>query len=1228
MENFDYLSKETISMCTQLLSELYISQKKGNIKLTFGTSTIDINPNFSIMLTMSNRQYTSLPSAMRESYRPLTIHRPDRQTVVRHLMMTSGFNREQELPSLVLKLIDCAKSQFYSRRVEVPLNELKAIVKEASDYLHKSNNERSALLSAINNYILPQLSGEDKYIWQMILINIFGPTSQQSNSDERAAVARSYFKVRSLVLSDETLSSILDCYEVMSRWKAVCVLDNDTTGKVVALECVKHMFGKLNQINVASRSIFPKAYPLHELYGNYENDQSTNQGVYKQGVIQRVVDELSKYFPSAMDEEAGRAHTVYNEKNIQRWLVFDGTASADWMAGLSTAMDNEDGFVILPNYEKMPIPANMRLVYKSSSIQHASAAAISRLGLITLSSTYCWKDNVAKVLESVAFDYPILNDRGIMKKIKDSVTKFFDFLFDSKITLGLEWSIKMPDNELVNNYLVGLNCLIRHFMENNYETDEHYLKLEAITSGMSFVTLWTAVGSLVLQNCQSKFEQIVEDKFIHYMRNDSKNLQSKCINPVTFTCDTCKKAFNPMIDHLGLESSLLPSGYHNLRVISPSARWRSVMATKILELKSHVMILTTPNSSIESVLSQTTKDLTSSNGMNMQRIRMKWTLEYEAKDLTDHLKDALTSKSKTQYIPMQQSGAIVVIEDINMPMPDKCSDIQSLERLRRLVVNKSFVDFSINEEVSFEGLNYLVTARACISNLEAIRRKQRKGFFVTMVAESSEQEFKDTIFEIVNRSCTGSFASYVTSDILAEISERASEIVWSIQSEGNRIIEQKIVPESSLESARLFDVTAGIISFKSALDKESEYLRVLINSLVCYLLSESINYEEAKPVVLSFIQHCLSKSYRGFEWSAFVIEHYPFNMTTDANGSLQISIGTNQNDFTGQVKKLLDKQKLEFEGYHLLPETVDCLYKTLIYLWQPGSRATICGLPGSGKVHMLKAAGLLLNMSVVTLELAADGDQKLLVKQQMTKIVTDCLVNKKRYFVLVNLSSIKNISILRILQDITLVGVSAWLDIDKSKLRDAMLMADYTKDQPTFLKDFLALNCRLLFIDDMLGSNNSIEHMNWYQLIRDSKRLTVDCWKQSSFERVAHEVIESYQDLDMQADSKRLSAAAITAIHTVSLEAARDTAAISQRSFELACRYMCDFKVKSKVEIRDQLRNIQTGVARFRSLLKLSDELKAKEKEVAAIVTVKNKELEALTKEIEAAQEEARKQKG
>jgi dynein heavy chain 1 len=125
--------------------------------------------------------------------------------------------------------------------------------------------------------------------------------------------------------------------------------------------------------------IDPKAMPKDDLYGYMDNTtREWTDGVFTK-ILRKIIDDTK-----TLPEDQIKTH----------WIVFDGDVDPVWVENLNSVLD-DNKLLTLPNGERLALLPNIRIVFEVQDLKYATAATVSRCGMVWFS------DNTVKVQDAM-----------------------------------------------------------------------------------------------------------------------------------------------------------------------------------------------------------------------------------------------------------------------------------------------------------------------------------------------------------------------------------------------------------------------------------------------------------------------------------------------------------------------------------------------------------------------------------------------------------------------------------------------------------------------------------------------------------------------------------------------------------------------------------------------------------------------------------------------------------
>ena len=202
-----------------------------------------------------------------------------------------------------------------------------------------------------------------------------------------------------------------------------------------------------------------------------------------------------------------------------------------------SAIDPHSNYIILPNYEKLKLPTNLRFIFLASDTSKLTPAEVSRLGTFHVNSDYDWPDYIAKELPQL-FERVSVPSIQSQQKLTDNINKFLLSLFSLK-SPAFARVLDVSNLELIKNFTITLERLLDRFFSTFYEPDDHKSKLDLYLSHILFVSIGFGIGSLVQSQDRNKFDVICKDYLSSLPMHDKSAILNKTINFKTWLAEYC-----------------------------------------------------------------------------------------------------------------------------------------------------------------------------------------------------------------------------------------------------------------------------------------------------------------------------------------------------------------------------------------------------------------------------------------------------------------------------------------------------------------------------------------------------------------------------------------------------------------------------------------------------------------------------------------------------------------
>jgi len=222
-------------------------------------------------------------------------------------------------------------------------------------------------MKALRDFNIAKIVEADVNIFMGLIDTLFpNMKAESATRDElRAACAETAIKANlqtdpGYILKCEQMADILDV-----RW-SIFLIGLSGNGKSAVWKNLAEAFSTpaIDYFTIW-QSVDPKAVSSDELCG-WENLKTKE---WRDGVL------------SAMFRNMNKNWGKFNEKQKQKWVVFDGDVDPEWIESLNTVMDDNKVLTLVSN-ERIPLTPEMRLIIEVSNLRNATPATVSRGGVL------------------------------------------------------------------------------------------------------------------------------------------------------------------------------------------------------------------------------------------------------------------------------------------------------------------------------------------------------------------------------------------------------------------------------------------------------------------------------------------------------------------------------------------------------------------------------------------------------------------------------------------------------------------------------------------------------------------------------------------------------------------------------------------------------------------------------------------------------------------------------
>ncbi|KAG5501524.1 hypothetical protein JKF63_03353 [Porcisia hertigi] len=379
-DEFNRLKIDQLSAISQMIQVIQQALKNRDTTCTLLNSEVAVNAKAGIFVTLNpaGKGYggrTRLPDNLKQLFREVAMSVPDNELITSTVLLSEGFMHARPLAKSVVTLYRlCEQLMSRQQHYDWGLRPLKAVLRLGGTLVQRwkmehagaeatQKDETELILQSLNINTLSKLTLDDARIFQGLLRDIFpGAESRDITYKElEVAVANAVEELglQSIVAQQK---KVLQLYEALQQRTGVVLVGPSGSGKSTLLRILRKAL-QLMQISVPLHVMNPKAMPRHRLLGYMDADTRE----WYDGVL-----------------TAAARDVVKQPKEARPWVLCDGDIDPEWIESLNSVLD-DNKLLTMPNGVRIQFGSNVNFVFETHSLEYASPATVSRMGVLFFS---------------------------------------------------------------------------------------------------------------------------------------------------------------------------------------------------------------------------------------------------------------------------------------------------------------------------------------------------------------------------------------------------------------------------------------------------------------------------------------------------------------------------------------------------------------------------------------------------------------------------------------------------------------------------------------------------------------------------------------------------------------------------------------------------------------------------------------------------------------------------
>ncbi|XP_077553354.1 cytoplasmic dynein 2 heavy chain 1-like [Haemaphysalis longicornis] len=378
LDEFNRLDEGVLSAMASLIGDIQAALHQRRPRLQLLGKPVDLEPSAGIFITMNpaGGQYGGrqrLPDSLKQLFRPVAMAEPDSADIARALLLAGGFDHSALLAARLVAAFRLARELLVAQQhYDWGLRALKNVLLACGRMRASSPPDGAAadsdslsweqrlVVRAVRQQVLPKLSLRDCGQLQRLLRDLFPGVPDDEPEEDRLGAIREAYAYLNLTWDDAQVRKVLELWDQLSERPGVMLVGPPGSGKTSVWRLLLRALQDGTRIWLLS----PKSLPKDQLLGYVHPDTRE----WCDGVLTSSAREVAA-----------------EPQGVSCWIVCDGDVDPEWVESLNSVLD-DNRLLTLASGERIQFGPNVHFVFETDSLQAASPATVSRVGMVFLSA--------------------------------------------------------------------------------------------------------------------------------------------------------------------------------------------------------------------------------------------------------------------------------------------------------------------------------------------------------------------------------------------------------------------------------------------------------------------------------------------------------------------------------------------------------------------------------------------------------------------------------------------------------------------------------------------------------------------------------------------------------------------------------------------------------------------------------------------------------------------------
>jgi len=373
-DEFNRIRLPVLSVVAQQVLSVLNAKKAGVVSFQFPGDPQNVNLisccGFFITMNPGYAGRQELPENLKALFRGVAMMVPDFQMIIKVKLCSVGYEQFDMLSQKFFVLYSTSKEQLSAQKhYDWGLRNILAVLRTAGQTKRDNSRESESFLlyRTLREMNLSKMVAQDVPLFLSLLADLFPLISAPSKADYPTLEAALKTSVESnkLVYHPTWVGKVLQLYDTTLVRHGIMLVGPTGGGKTQIFKNLRASLDVITGIVHKDVRLNPKAIRAQEMYG----EMDLMSGEWTTGVFAAI---WAKY--------------NNRQNNYNTWIINDGPVDAIWIEDLNTVLD-DNKILTLANGDRIPMTANVKIMFEVETLVNASPATVSRAGIIFVSDT-------------------------------------------------------------------------------------------------------------------------------------------------------------------------------------------------------------------------------------------------------------------------------------------------------------------------------------------------------------------------------------------------------------------------------------------------------------------------------------------------------------------------------------------------------------------------------------------------------------------------------------------------------------------------------------------------------------------------------------------------------------------------------------------------------------------------------------------------------------------------